>query len=41
MQAFRARAAEFTEALMISELFFFNKIMNKPIKLALPMKKKI
>lgn len=41
MQAFHACAAEFTEAMMISELFFFNKITNKNIRLALPMKKKI
>lgn len=41
MQAFRACAAEFTTALMISELFFFHKITNKNMELALPMKKKI
>lgn len=41
MQVFRVCAAEFTEASMISELLFFNKITNKNIKLALPMKNKI
>lgn len=31
MQVFHVCAAEFTEASMISELFFFNKITNKNI----------
>lgn len=41
MQVFHLCAAEFTEASMIPGLFFFNKIMNKNIELALPMKNKI
>lgn len=41
MQVIHACPAEFIEALMISERFFFNKITNKNLELALPMKKKI
>lgn len=33
-------AAKFTEASMISGLFFFNKTTNKNIELALPTKSK-
>lgn len=41
MQVIHACPAEFTEALMISDQFFFNKITNKNIELALSMEKKI